>query len=63
MLREVCLILAPGVNYNLLTPVTNTEYKDLLNIILKGSMEADYDTNIKIFETVFKYINDSKRFM
>ena len=63
LFREICQTLAPGIDFNLLIPNTNEEYKEFISIIMCGSEQSDYQTNVKIFDSVHKFILGSKRFM
>ena len=62
LFNEICQILAPSVNPNILLPQDNSDLKEFLEVILQGSNESDYNTNTNLFDSVFKFISHTKRF-
>ena len=59
MLSEISTIIFPGTNYNTVIAIM-PDY--LCNILLQGSEDLSLNENKKVFDCVFKFINDSGRF-
>ena len=60
--REICHVLAFNIDYNLLKPPTTDGMKEFIQLKLYGSKESDRDTNRLIFDSIHRYIFNTKRF-
>ena len=59
MLSEISEIVFPRTNYNFITTLMSDYF---CSVLLKGSEDLSLDDNKKVFNYVFKFIDESGRF-